>query len=209
MPTQIHTRRREKHFGEGRCMPLDRNAKARIMTLARALTHPTEKRKHYGKLTAKFVMVLEALLFGFHNAKSGRCFPSYERIAERAHCNRDTVYEAIHALEASGILKWVNRIVRVWERGIDLFGQALNRRRVVRTSNAYVFRDPNSVSDQIPNSSKSEIPTGTGNQVLKLSSPDPDSGLERALSGLGDAVKGEVKRSAGVEVARPVPKLVP
>jgi hypothetical protein len=35
-------------------LPLDRNAKARIMVLARALSHPTEKRKHYGKLTAKF-----------------------------------------------------------------------------------------------------------------------------------------------------------
>jgi hypothetical protein len=34
-----HTyKRREKMFGEGRLLPLDRNAKARIMTLARALT---------------------------------------------------------------------------------------------------------------------------------------------------------------------------
>ena len=85
MPAQINTlRRREKLFGEGRCLPLDRNAKARIMVLARALTHRTEKGKHYGVLTAKFVRVLEALLWGFHNAATGRCFPIYERIAERA-----------------------------------------------------------------------------------------------------------------------------
>jgi hypothetical protein len=30
-------KRRDKLFGEGRCVPLDRNAKARITTFARAL----------------------------------------------------------------------------------------------------------------------------------------------------------------------------
>ena len=36
-----HKPRREKLFREGRLLPLDRNAKARIMTLARALMHRT------------------------------------------------------------------------------------------------------------------------------------------------------------------------
>ncbi len=35
--------RREKVFGDGRPLPLDRNAKVRIMTLARALMRRTEK----------------------------------------------------------------------------------------------------------------------------------------------------------------------
>jgi len=48
--------RREKVFGDGRPRPLDRNAKARIMTRARALTHRTEKGKHYGRLTAKYLL---------------------------------------------------------------------------------------------------------------------------------------------------------
>jgi hypothetical protein len=51
--------------------------------------------------------------------KDGLCFPSYETIAERARCCRDTVYEAIIALEATGIFSWVNRIDRVAERGKD------------------------------------------------------------------------------------------
>ena len=63
-----HKPRREKMFGEGRLLPLDRNAKARIMVLARALMHRTGEGKHYGVLTAKFVAVLGALLWGFHNA---------------------------------------------------------------------------------------------------------------------------------------------
>jgi hypothetical protein len=68
-------------------VPLDRNAKARIMMLVRALERPTEKGKHYGKLTAKALDVLCALLWGFHNAESGKCFLSYEAIAEAAGCN--------------------------------------------------------------------------------------------------------------------------
>jgi DNA-binding transcriptional regulator YhcF (GntR family) len=56
--------------------------------------------------------VLEALLWAFHNAKSGRCFPSYKKIAEAARCARSTVAEAIKALEDAGVLSWVQRITR-------------------------------------------------------------------------------------------------
>jgi hypothetical protein len=144
-----HRSRREKLF-DGRWTPLDREAKVRIAHLARALSHPTEKGKHYGVLTAKFVAVLEALLFGFHNGTTGRCFPSYETIAKRAHCARSTVAEAIQALERAGILSWVNRIVRVREWGSDLFGRAQNRWRVLRTSNGYSFRDPKASKSELP-----------------------------------------------------------
>jgi hypothetical protein len=40
--------RREKVFGDGRPRALDRNAKARIMVLGRALMRRTEKGKAYG-----------------------------------------------------------------------------------------------------------------------------------------------------------------
>jgi hypothetical protein len=40
-----------------------------------------EKGRAYGQVTAKALAVLEALLWAFHNAKSGICFPSYERIS--------------------------------------------------------------------------------------------------------------------------------
>ena len=83
LPSHLRPRR-EKVFGDGRPRPLDRNAKARIMTLARALLRRTEKGKAYGAITAKALAVLEALLWGFHNARSGLCFPSYATIAARA-----------------------------------------------------------------------------------------------------------------------------
>ena len=106
-------RRREKVFGEARGIPLDRNAKVRILVYARGYNARYRQRgQHRGPITRAFMEVLEALLWGFHNAKDGRCFPSYESIAKRAQCNRDTVYEAIKALEFANVLSWVNRIMR-------------------------------------------------------------------------------------------------
>lgn len=135
--------RREKVFGEGRPVPLDRNAKVRVMMLARALSRRQEKGKAYGELTAKALAVLAALLWRFHNAASGKCFPSYEAVAEAAACSRTSVYLAIRALEQAGVLSWVNRIKRVREYVPGLFGKASAWRwRVIRTSNAYVISDP-------------------------------------------------------------------
>ena len=98
--------------------------------------------QHKGPITRAFLEVLEALLWGFHNARSGCCFPSYETIAARAECARSTVAEALKALEWAGVLTWQNRITRIQVRERDLFGHWASRWRVIRTSNAYVFRDP-------------------------------------------------------------------
>jgi hypothetical protein len=76
-------RRRAKVFGPGRRIPLDRNAKARIMMRARGYLHRMKdwsrkpRGRAYGELSAKYYAVLGALLYGFHNAGSGACFPSY------------------------------------------------------------------------------------------------------------------------------------
>jgi len=184
--------RRSKVFGEGRCVPLDRNSKARILVLARALSRRTEPGKAYGEVTAKFLAVLHALLYGFHNAHTGRCFPSYGTIADKAGCSRTTVYEAIRALERVGLLRWVNRLLRVRERCEDLFGKDGWRWRVVRTSNQYELVDP-----QPQKASEFNSKTGTNTQILNLLSRSPeqpkktvDEGLSRALERLGGAVRG-------------------
>jgi CRP-like cAMP-binding protein len=168
--------RREKMFGLGRPRALDRNAKVRIMHWARCLARKTEKGKAYGQITAKALAVLEALLWAFHNAKSGVCFPSYERIAEAAGCARSTVAEALKALEDAGVLSWVHRIKRVREACPDLLGANGWRWRVLRTSNSYAFKDPSPASDR-PNSSKSEKPTGTPNQ--EFFSPIKEGGSDQ------------------------------
>jgi hypothetical protein len=164
--------RREKVFGLGRPRALDRNAKVRIIHWARCLSRRTEKGKAYGVVTAKALAVLEALLWAFHNAKSGLCFPAYERIAAAAGCARSTVAGALHALEACGVLSWVQRIKRVRVRCPDLFGADGVRVVPQRTSNAYHFNDPggagaaSNLNKKSASAPKSEKPTGTPNQAF-------------------------------------------
>ncbi len=189
-------RRREKVFGPGRAVPLDRNAKARIVAYAKAWgARHKQPRQHKGPITRAFLEVLEALLWGFHNARSGCCFPSYETIAARAECARSTVAEALKALEWAGVLSWQHRITRIRERCRDLFGHDGWRWRVIRTSNAYAFHDPK-VAENRGFSSKSENPTGTLNQEVTDSSlaqaGDPDSPLERALQRFGAVIQGRL-----------------
>src|SRR5689334_19368999 len=159
-------RRREKVFGPGRAVPLDRNAKARIAAYARAWSaRHRQDRQHKGPLTRAFMEVLDALLWGFHNSRSGVCFPSYESIAAKAGCARSTVSVALKALEFAGALTWQHRITRVRDRCSDLFGNDGWRWRVIRTSNAYVFRDPKcAYCRQL--SSKSENRSGTQDQDI-------------------------------------------
>jgi hypothetical protein len=124
-------------------VPLDRNAKARIIVYTKAYNaRMKEKGQHTGPVTRAFMDVLRALLYGFHNGRDGRCFPSYERIAEAANCCRATVYEAIRALEKAGVLTWVNRLTKIRVPERDLFGRIAHRWRVIRTSNSYRFLDP-------------------------------------------------------------------
>ena len=175
-------RRREKVFGPGRAVPLDGNAKARIQAYARAWSgRNRQPGQHKGPITRAFLDVLQALLWGFHNSRTGCCFPSYERIAEKAECARSTVAEALQVLELAGVLSWQHRLTRIREACTDLFGRHGWRWRVIRTSNAYVFRDP------IPApGSEFRNRTGTLNQEIQLSIPapasDPDNPLERALA---------------------------
>ena len=158
-------RRREKVFGPGRQIPLDRNAKARVAAYAKAWDRRHRQPGQRGGALGRAALdVLGALLWAFHNARSGCCFPSYERIAERAGCARSTVAEAIKVLELAGVLTWQNRIARIRERCADLFGRDGWRWRVIRTSNAYSFRDPQPQLAGIP--CKSDQRTGTQNQEI-------------------------------------------
>ena len=183
------TPRREKVFGLGRPRALDRNAKVRIMHWARCLSRRTEKGRAYGVVTAKAVAVLEALLWAFHNAKSGLCFPSYERIAEAAGCARSSIAGALRALESCGILSWVHRLKRVREQCPDLLGDNGWRWRVLRTSNAYHFRDPGS-----PDSSKANFQTGTANQAFSSFLGAAFGGEKTSPSAPKEACEGEGRR---------------
>ena len=186
-------RRREKVFGPGRAIPLDKNAKARIWAYARGYTAlHRRKGQHRGPLTRATLDVLRALLWGFHNAQTGRCFPSYEAIAEKAEVSRATVGRAIVALETGQVLTWENRLVRQRVAIPGLVGPVV----VLvprRTSNAYSLCDPKpEIRRESP---KSQNSTGTtyqdsscfkeGGEAKPL---DPSKPLEAMLIRLGKAV---------------------
>jgi hypothetical protein len=93
-------KRREKMFGEGRLLPLDRNAKVRVAAYARALTHRTEKGKHYGELTDKFNRAARAAV-GLPQAGNGRCFRQGGIIHGGLACNNRSKTGRRHPNEAS------------------------------------------------------------------------------------------------------------
>jgi hypothetical protein len=178
--------RRAKLFTDGRQTPIDRNDRARVMFLARAA-------RQRGQLTRAAVDILRALLFTFANLRDGRCFPSYERIAEAAGCVPRTVGRCLPDLEAAGFIKWVNRIRRVREAVAGLFGTVATGWRVMRTSNAYSFplaaRKP---PEKPENADKGQNALGTTNQDIFSSITEPQappSPLEMALARLAEAVK--------------------
>jgi hypothetical protein len=189
----LHTpQKREKVFARPKGISLDRNAKARIVAAAHAYNakHKT-CRQHRGPLTRVTLEVLQALLWGFHNSRAGDCFPSYETIAAKARCCRDSVYEAIKALEAAGFMTWVNCFTKIQTKGRDLFGQMVSGWQVIRTSNFYLFRDPLPCAP-LPERYKSESPPRTLNQdISTLEQPvkiivlDTKNPLEAALARLG------------------------
>ena len=94
-----------------------------------------------------------ALLWAFHNARSGLCFPSYETIAEAAHCARSTVAEAVEALEDAGVLG-SGPADQACEGALPR--PVRRRRRNARgaaadLSNAYRFNDPGGVNLAVSN----------------------------------------------------------
>jgi hypothetical protein len=115
-------------------VPHDGNAKARIWAYAKFYNAKHRSgRQHRGPMTWATQRVLKALLYKIHNCKTGRCFPSYETIAEHAECCRDTVHQAINVLFDMGILDWENRFDKIFKGG---------NWQYITVSNAYLFRDP-------------------------------------------------------------------
>jgi len=174
--------RRAKLFTDGKQTPIDRNDRARVIFLA-------EVARRKGDITRAAVDILRALLFTFANLKDGRCFPSYERLAEAAGCVPRTVGRCLPDLEAAGLITWVNRIQRVRERVAGLGGMWASVWRVIRTSNAYDFP---LIAKQTPAFvDKGQKSLGTEILVTSLPSPtplNPETPLGAALLRLGQTL---------------------
>jgi hypothetical protein len=195
---------------------IDGNARARLFQFAKAYNqrHKTE-RQHQGPITAAFWRVLNALL-EFCNKRTGACFPSYEKIAERACCKRSSVYAAIHVLERARLLTWAHGLRRERvEHDDPARGFWKGGWRVVRTANVYRFFDPNPNAEAQQNQTqnqKSENRFGTRVQqnlmslgtsvAAKIALKPPESRtLLEVLQSLGHAIAEDEAKKQQVAVA--------
>ena len=183
---------REKTFGL-RAVPLDRNMKVRLKLYVVGYNARCRRaRQHRGPITRAFMEVLEALLWGFHNSRTGRCFPSYEAIAAKARCCRATVHAAIRALEQAGILTWSNRITRKTTRVRDGLGRWIERSVILRTSNTYAFIP---IPDDRWSSPCADLPgsknhSGTRSQDISMSNGDGTASPQKCIEARSDRDTG-------------------
>ncbi len=70
----------------------------------------TEKGLACGAITAEHYQVFAVLLYQFHNS-NGKVFPVLQT-APNMSAACDTIAEAVKALEACGLLAWVNYLTR-------------------------------------------------------------------------------------------------
>ena len=109
------------------CRPLDRNERARILTLAEALerrTRPAGARN--GVVSQIGLRVLRALLLSFHRASDGYCAPSYTILQAATGLCRQSIARALQRIEACGVLKITRRLVREVVDGVTVCRQGSN-----------------------------------------------------------------------------------
>lgn len=178
---RIFRAKRLKVFGDGRPRPMKREDKAKLLLYLRTLRgSPALSRSHFD--------VAERLLFRFHNAASGRCFPSYKALAEASGCVVSTAQKAVAALERLGVLSWVHRLKREVVDGVL---------RVRRSSNGYAFSLPAAVAAAAGESAQGSPWAVSPSRVSPVSvlpaiapavvAPDRVSPVEAALARLGAA----------------------
>ena len=110
----------EKQFGTLYGPALKRGDKARCIANLR-----TEIDRR-GGVPYGWIVIYEVLLFKIYNPLTGQCFPSHEKIAEKAECSVSTVQRALKWARENGLIVWAHGLVRDgW--------------RVLRTSNRYAF----------------------------------------------------------------------
>jgi hypothetical protein len=182
--------------------PLDRNDRARVLHCAEALERRT-KRKHKrdGVLGQSALALLRCLLNHFQNGKSGRLDPSYTQMQKITGFCRQTIADALKALERAGILEIMRRIVRervrVWVEEAKKF---FVYDRVVQTTNAYMVNFP--LPDRAAfgdlgapllrpeeyRSSESRFSTEPTSAFNYPSTAPLDPALKRALDSLGECI---------------------
>jgi DNA-binding transcriptional ArsR family regulator len=123
--------------------PLDRNARQRLIFLAKRLERRTKgKGRANGALGGISLTLLEAL-FSYANRRTGLCFPSYLTLQALTGLSHGSIAAALRRLERAGIIKITRRLKRIWiNRMSPITGQPERIMATVQDSNLYAFSGP-------------------------------------------------------------------
>ena len=138
-------RRNARHWLKEQCQtPLDRNQRAKLMHVAMALEARTRaKGRQNGSVSRIGLMVLRSLLYTFLNGASGRCDPGYAAIMKATGLCKQSVRNALFALERCGLVRIMRRLQTVHvTRENPMTGRWESFLNVVQTTNAYAFDKP-------------------------------------------------------------------
>lgn len=126
--------------------PLSRRNAARIIQAAEKYDRLARMRHRRGRTRAKngdlghvAIAVLRALLFRFHDFRSGQIDPALETIARAIGHSTAAVHAAAKRLREHGFLVWLRRYVKTGREG-------LRGPQVEQTSNAYQVRIPKALT---------------------------------------------------------------
>jgi hypothetical protein len=130
--------------------PLDRNARQRLLFLAKRLERRTKgKGRANGALGDIGLQILDALL-SYANRRTGLCFPSYLILQAITGRSRGSIAAALRRLERAGIIKVIRRLKRIWiDRMSPITGQPERIMATVQDSNLYAFSGPAALAGQL------------------------------------------------------------
>lgn len=116
--------------------PLDRNQRAKLLQMAESIERRTKAPgRQAGIFGQSGLTVLRTLLLRFAHGQTGVCCPSIEQLRRVTGFCKQTVVKALRALEASGMVRIVRRLVR---RQVVRDGIAMVT--TVQGSNVYAFK---------------------------------------------------------------------
>ena len=152
------------------CRPIDRNARARLLFIAESLERRSKAKGHKnGALGYIGLRVLRTLLLTYANLKTGLCCPSYSTLCQAAKLSRQAIADALHRLEATGLLSITRRLVRERiTRRSPVTGLIETFTQTVQGSNLYAFNVP-ATDALIP------LPWRTSRRRPKFSNARPES----------------------------------
>jgi hypothetical protein len=134
-------RRNARHWAEQAYhVPLDRNARARLLHAAEALEARTRQPgRQNGSVSRIGLLVLRCLMLQFLG-RTGRCDPAYDTIMRKTGLCRQSVRNALFRLERAGLVRIMRRLTTAHvSRQCHITGNWQSFLTTVQTSNAYAF----------------------------------------------------------------------